>query len=327
MVTLVRDARVAESDRPQREVPSSGDPNASAPATGNRLLFLAALVPLGLAAGALVVAEPANPFVWVGAVLVALWTLAALALERRREPLGALVLLGAIVGGVALLAAAVDDRGTETLIVDAALRLALALLPAVAYHVLLSLPGRGRLSPSRRRLAIAGYVIAGVTGLAMLADREQVLVLPLFALWAAALASGLYLSNAAYREAGAVDRRRMQWIGWALAVCAEVVLVVSALNLLTNWPTEVGLIAFAATGLVPLSVIAGTVGRLVMRVDRLLTYTVSLAGLTTLVVAVYLLVVIGLGRRPEGDERSLLLLSMARRRRGRAAARSRPAIG
>jgi signal transduction histidine kinase len=49
----------------------------------------------------------------------------------------------------------------------------------------------------------------------------------------------------------------------------------------------------------------------VMRVDRLLTHTVSLAGLTSLVVGVYLLVVIGLGRSPRDDERGLLLLSMA----------------
>ena len=63
-----------------------------------------------------------------------------------------------------------------------------------------------------------------------------------------------------------------------------------------------------------------------MRVDRLLTYTVSLAGLTTLVVAVYLLVVIGLGRRPEGDERSLLLLSMVAAGRPPCST-SRPATG
>ena len=50
---------------------------------------------------------------------------------------------------------------------------------------------------------------------------------------------------------------------------------------------------------------------MVTRVDRLLTHTVSLAGLTSLVVGVYLLVVIGLGRSPRDDERALLLLSMA----------------
>ena len=49
---------------------------------------------------------------------------------------------------------------------------------------------------------------------------------------------------------------------------------------------------------------------MVARVDRLLTHTVSLAGLTALVVAVYVVVVVGLGRTPSDDERTLLLLSM-----------------
>ena len=56
--------------------------------------------------------------------------------------------------------------------------------------------------------------------------------------------------------------------------------------------------------------IAGTFPKLVARVDRLLTHTVALAGLTALVLAVYVVVVLGLGRTPSGGERSLLLLSM-----------------
>lgn len=49
---------------------------------------------------------------------------------------------------------------------------------------------------------------------------------------------------------------------------------------------------------------------MVAQVDRLLTRTVELAGLTALVIAVYVVVVLGLGRSPDGGERSLLLLSM-----------------
>jgi signal transduction histidine kinase len=266
---------------------------------------------VGMAIAALVVASPPDAFEVVGAVLVGLWTAAALALHRRGERLGRLVMVGAVMGAAALLAWVLSEDDPDRLAAAVAVRLTLAVLPAVAFHLLVSLPGRGRPSPSRRRAVIAGYVIAAATGLAMSVDRDDVAVLPLLALWLVAMTAGLYVANAAYRAAGAVDRRRMQWIGWALAVCAEVVLVAAALNLLANWPSQVRLIAFAVTGLVPLAIIAGTIGRLVMRVDRLLTYTVSLAGLTTLVVAVYLLVVIGLGRRPEGDERSLLLLSMA----------------
>jgi signal transduction histidine kinase len=49
---------------------------------------------------------------------------------------------------------------------------------------------------------------------------------------------------------------------------------------------------------------------MVDRVDRLLTQTVALAGLTALVVAIYVVVILALGRTPSGDERSLLLASM-----------------
>ena len=66
----------------------------------------------------------------------------------------------------------------------------------------------------------------------------------------------------------------------------------------------------AASGLVPLAIAAGTVPRLLARVDRLLTHTVSLAGLTALIVVAYLIALAAFGRKPTGSERSLLLLSM-----------------
>ena len=46
------------------------------------------------------------------------------------------------------------------------------------------------------------------------------------------------------------------------------------------------------------------------RADRVLTYCVSLAGLSGVVVAVYMVIVLGLGRTPSANERTLLVLSM-----------------
>ena len=129
-------------------------------------------------------------------------------------------------------------------------------------------------------------------------------------LWVAALAIGVAACHQRYLRAGAEERRRIQWIGWGLVVTAEAVLVIIALRLLSDWPDSPGAAALAITGLIPLSVIAGTFPKLVARVDRLLTHTVALAGLTALVLAVYVVVVLGLGRTPSGGERSLLLLSM-----------------
>jgi signal transduction histidine kinase len=268
-----------------------------------------AVVAAALAVASVVIADEPGATLLVAAGLVVLWAGAGFALCRhgaRDARLGRLIFAGVGLADVALLAASRPG----SLAADAAVALSLALLPAVAFHVLLALPS-GRLAvTSRRAAAIAGYGVAAVAGLLMLADRPSVPVVPVVVLWTVSLVIGLAMSNASYRIAGAVDRRRMQWIGWALAVCAEAILVVVALNLLAGWPRQVGVVALGVTALVPLAVVAGTGRRLVMRVDRLLTYTVSLAGLTALVVAVYVVVVIGLGRRPAGDDRSLLLLSM-----------------
>ena len=48
------------------------------------------------------------------------------------------------------------------------------------------------------------------------------------------------------------------------------------------------------TGLVPIAIIAGTLPRMVARVDRLLTHSVELAGLTALILVIYVIVVLGL---------------------------------
>jgi signal transduction histidine kinase len=102
----------------------------------------------------------------------------------------------------------------------------------------------------------------------------------------------------------------MQWVGWAAVVAAEVAIVSVALSLLTDWPHHDAEVALAASGLVPLALAAGSVPRLLSRVDRLLTHTVSLAGLTALIVLAYLIALAAFGRKPTGSERSLLLLSM-----------------
>ena len=90
----------------------------------------------------------------------------------------------------------------------------------------------------------------------------------------------------------------MQWIGWALAVAAEAVLVVVALRVLADWPPTRRWSRSALTGLRAARPVAGTYPKLIGRIDRLLTHTVSLAGLTALIVAVYVVVVLGLGRTP-----------------------------
>ena len=280
--------------------------------------LLAVPVAGALAVAGLWVAATDDPLAveLVRPAVVAVWALAGLVLglRRRHDRLAPIVLAGAIVGGVGTLAAAVVEHRTLTGSVawswDLALRMSAALLPAIAMHLLFGLAD-GRLATSvRRRAVAAGYVVALVVGIALMADRDQVIVWPLIVLWAAALGFGMYASHVRYLKAGAVDRRRMQWVGWGIAVATEATLVVVALRLLTDWPHQPGAVALGLTGLIPLALALGALPGMVARVDRLLTHTVEIAGLTALVVAIYVVVVIGLGRTPAAGERALLLLSM-----------------
>ncbi|MDQ3385416.1 MAG: histidine kinase [Actinomycetota bacterium] len=123
---------------------------------------------------------------------------------------------------------------------------------------------------------------------------------------------GLPALHRSYRSSGGADRQRLQWLGCGVAVTAELTLVIGALHALVDWPEHAMVVAGAATLVIPASLAAGASSRLVTRVDRLLVHTVSLAGLTTVVLGVYLVIVLGLGQVPGQAERHLLVvLSMA----------------
>ena len=313
-VLLEGSARTEPSD-PTDRADVAGAPAARPPIT----VVLGAIVAVGMAAAGLIVAMTDGALVieLVRPAIVALWAAAGVVLgvRRRGDRLASIVVAGALVGGAGTWAAAVTEHhdltGGASLVADAALRLAAALLPAVALHLLVSLPDGRFATATHRACVVAGYLTAAVVGVALLGNRDQLVAWPLVVLWIVAVALGIALSHERYQASGATDRRRLQWFGWGVAVAGEAALVVAALRLLSGWPDQVPAVALALTGLLPLALIAGTLPKLVARVDRLLTHTVAAAGLTALVVAVYVLVVLGLGRTPEGDERTLLLLSMA----------------
>jgi signal transduction histidine kinase len=175
--------------------------------------------------------------------------------------------------------------------------------------LLLSVPNGRLAKPAHRRAVAASYATAAVVALALMLERDHIHAWPIALLWCA-VALGFPTAHHNYRSSVVTDQRRLQWIGWAIAVAAEVALVCASLAWVTGWPGELGAVALAATGLVPAAIAAGTVDRMVARVDRLLTHTMSLTGLTALVVVAYLLAIAAFGRKPEGGERSLLLLSM-----------------
>jgi signal transduction histidine kinase len=244
--------------------------------------------------------------------LVAVWGLVggAVAVRRPLEPLGLLVLAGTFIGASAVVASAALLAGHGGTVAELVRALAVGVLPAVAVHVVAVLPD-GRLArPSHRSLLVACYIVAlavGV-GLAMARPDLPLWVVVVEGLLAAAIA--VSVSNARYVRTRGEARQRMQWFGLAVTVAIEIVLLAVALRIFLDWPRPLAEIATAATVLVPLSFVPCLFPRLLGHVDRLLGQAVALTGLTGVVVSVYLVIVLGLGRSPTDDERPILLLSM-----------------
>jgi hypothetical protein len=314
MVTASADVS-ASSQAVQQEAATTADSSDLKPAW----CLLAAPVAVGLGfAGVAVSADANGPTATqiVGVILVALWAAAGVALgvRRRQDRLGPIVLAVAIAGGAICLAEALvaserlDDAGDDLAAI--ALRLGLSMLPAFALHMFVALPD-GRLSSrARQRAVVAGYIVGLAVGGMLSSDVDSITTWPIVGLWVIAITAGIYAASLRYRVVGAIERGRMQWIGWGLTVTAEGVFVLVALRMLTDWPNDPGTVSLAMTGLVPIAIIAGTLPKMVAHVDRLLTHTVAVAGLTALILGIYVIVVLGLGRTPEGSERTLLLLSM-----------------
>ena len=240
----------------------------------------------------------------VRAALVAAWALAGLTLGLRgSERLGVVVAAAAVAGGVCAATASSSDLATVHVVAS-------SIIPAVALHLELVVPTGAIGRPARRNLAVAGYVVAGLIGLGLAAADRVPSVPAVAAGVVVALLIGLPSAHQTYLRSTGLVRQRLQLVGCAVAVIIEVALVVAALHVLVDWPSHAAEVAAAATALVPLALGAGTSPRISRRVDRVLVHTVSATGLTAVVVVVYLVIVIGLGRAPADTERTLLVLSM-----------------
>jgi len=278
-----------------------GTASASRPA----VCLLAASCAIAAGAVAFVMADAPEPVEVVRFVLVVVWAVAGgvVGIRRRTDRLGPIMLGGAATGTVAMLA----DAAEQPLIACVALGVA----AAIGLHMLVSLPDGRLLGASRKAVVGAGYVVGVIVGLLAPRDATGPEPWPFVLLWVVALAAGLSGSNLRYRAADATARRRVQWVGWAVAVITELMLVVVVLRLVIDWPPHPTGVVLASTMLIPLALAAGTHARMIARVDRLLTGTVSLAGLTALIISAYVAVVVAYGRSISGGERTLLLLSMA----------------
>lgn len=112
------------------------------------------------------------------------------------------------------------------------------------------------------------------------------------------------------RVADAARRRVVQWLGAGFVVLVAAEAVLLCLHQLLGMPAQVLPWAATATALVPLGLVLGLAAPTARHAERALVEAIVVGGLTLLVIAVYLVVVVGLGRMPVGGEREILLASI-----------------
>ena len=273
------------------------------------------LLPLGLTGAALAVlrgADGLDAAAAIRTILVVGFAVAGRALWRMPSirPLGAIILGGLCAASLEFLATAIAGRHPDADVAVAIASVAAPLVVAVAFHALVALPDGRVTVPSQRAAVGAAYAASLGVGALRWTERPDRPLWPVLVLGVLLAVAGLGLSHRAYLASRGAARQRMQWLGLAVALVAEIAVVVGALHLLVGWPDDPGETVGASLLLIASALTASASPRLVGRVDRLLRHAVSVAGLSAVVVAVYLLVVVGLGRVPTDNERSVLVLSM-----------------
>jgi signal transduction histidine kinase len=173
----------------------------------------------------------------------------------------------------------------------------------------LALPA-GALTGGRRVLAAAGVVAAAATTGWLAATGGSP---SLAAIAAAAAVCGLVIGAvglAACLKATTADRAVLQWAAAGAVVAVAAAGVLAVVHALLGAPDDPGPISLAGLTLVPLATAVGVGRRAARRAAAALTEAVVAAGLAVFVSAVYLVVVIGLGRAPTDSERGPLALSL-----------------
>src|SRR4029079_688087 len=118
-----------------------------------------------------------------------------------------------------------------------------------------------------------------------------------------------FVIHADHARRGA-ERTQMLAVVLTLTVATEVVVLASMLHVLVGWPPRLFQVAACATAPIAVAAAIRIPTRFEARVARFVALAISVAGLTVLVAGIYLLVVVGLGRPPRHEERTLLALSI-----------------
>jgi signal transduction histidine kinase len=171
----------------------------------------------------------------------------------------------------------------------------------------------GQLRTAARRVTAGVSVISSAAAtVALAADRSVMRPAGWFV--AAALAvAGLALAAAAIasRHATTADRRMLRWLAATVVVTLALDTVLVALHFLVDTPDDVGPWLVVVLVLVPLGQAIAAWPPAMRAADRIFVESVVAAAFALFVVAVYLVVVVGLGHVPVEEERDVLVSSFA----------------
>src|SRR3984885_216353 len=295
-----------------------GDHAATAPpwggSTGRRLvagvlvpLVTIVIVVLGLrAAGRL----PAVQAVGFGLVLVGALSGAILARSAQRVALWQ-VAFGALAASVALTAARLGDQPGGHQVARGVATFGVPVVIAISVNMLLA-PPDGRLASRGRRIR-AGTAAAGApaSGLVLAVAGRPFPAWAVAVAWPLAAACALPAVRLRYLAASARDQQRMQWMAVGAVLAADSALVAAVLHVLVGWPGPVAAVAAGCASLLAFGMMAGELPSLGTYGGRVLVQALSVAGFSTVVAAIYLVIVLGIGTGPsDAADREILGLSM-----------------
>jgi signal transduction histidine kinase len=252
------------------------------------------------------------------ALFVVLWAAVGttLAVSYSRRQAGNLVLVGSAAAGFAAWAGTLlwlhgPSHPLDADDLLAAIRaIGLSILPAIAFHTVVTLQEQ---PPQResRRLILGAYLMAAVVATAVFVERPGV------PWWIIGVEAALTIGAAAassrlwYLKAGRRDREAVLCLWLGIAASMEVALVGFALWVLGGRPEWALLVIAGGTALVAIGLLAAAKPSWSARAELLIVPGASVVGLTITVTAVFFLVVLGLGRPPTVSEHAILLSSLA----------------
>ena len=255
-------------------------------------------------------AFPAVQAVAFGLVIVGALSGAILARAAQRVALWQ-VASGALAAAIALTATRIGDQPGGHQPARGVATFAVPVVVAVSVNMLLALPD-GRLASQGRRLGAGlAYAVAAAAGLALAVAGRPFPAWAIAVAWPLAAACALPAVRLRYRAASARDRQRMQWMAVGAVLAADSALVVAVLHVLVGWPELVGAVAAGCASLLAVGMMAGELPSLGSYGGRALVQVLSIAGFTTVVAAIYLVIVLGIGTGPsDAADREILGLSL-----------------